>query len=50
MTNDPTCPYPDYYLASRILPDGRILTLMPLLQGRARLTIGTNWFDYETGW
>lgn len=38
------------YLATRELPDGRLLTVIPLTLGRARLTIGRGWVTYDDSW
>lgn len=48
--NCPECPAPHAFLASRILDDGRILALLPLLFDRARLTLGTGWLGYDKGY
>jgi len=41
----------DGALACRLLPDGRELTVYPLLFGRARLCIGSPDIDwYDDGW
>jgi hypothetical protein len=37
-------------LMQRQLPDGRILALMPLFEGRARITVGVDQFGYDEGW
>jgi hypothetical protein len=37
-------------LAERRLPDGRILTVVPLLTGTARLTVGTDEQTYDNGY
>lgn len=34
----------------RTLPDGRILAVLPLTYGRARLTIGRGEATYDDGW
>ena len=38
------------YIATRVLDDGTILTLVPLTYGRARLTIGRDWMGYDKGY
>lgn len=41
----------DGFLADRVLPDGRWLTLVPLTFGRSRLCIGPKGADhYDDGW
>lgn len=37
-------------LATRWLPDGRVLAVMPLVFGRARLTVGSSTLHYDDGW
>ena len=43
---------PDEYgfLAHRWLPDGRLLAVIPLFGGRARLTIGRNYLAWLHGY
>jgi hypothetical protein len=48
--NAPECPFPEDCLASRILPDGRIVVLVPLLFGRARLCVGHSWTEWQDGY
>ena len=38
-----------HFLAYRDLPDGRLLALVPLLFGRASLTLGPGGADYDGG-
>ncbi len=38
------------FIDSRVLPDGRLLTVAPLTFGRARLTIGYGTSFYDDGW
>jgi hypothetical protein len=40
----------DWYIDRRTLPDGRLLFVVPLTYGRARLTIGGDEHWYEDGW
>lgn len=49
-TPGPIDPPPMGYLAAKILEDGRIVCLIPLTLGRARIIIGQGWISYETGW
>lgn len=42
------CPDPASYIASRILDDGRVLCVVPLFGGRARLCIGPDWLGIDT--
>ena len=37
-------------LMSRVLDDGRLLSLIPLTYGRMRITVGGNYQWYEDGW
>lgn len=37
-------------LRQRTLPDGRIVAIVPLTYGRARITIGRDEMTYEDGW
>ena len=37
-------------LPTKTLPDGRIVCVMPLLYGRARITIGPDLDFYKEGW
>jgi hypothetical protein len=38
------------FIAQRTLPDGRLLSVVPLTFGRARVTIGFDQATYEDGW
>jgi hypothetical protein len=38
------------FLASRALADGRLLAVVPLTHGRARLTVGRGVVFYDDGW
>lgn len=38
------------YTAIRELPDGRLLCVVPLTFGRARLTVGRGLDFYDDGW
>jgi hypothetical protein len=38
------------FLASRLLPDGRTLAVIPLTYGRARLTVGRGELTYDDAW
>lgn len=38
------------FLASRSLPDGRLLAVVPLTYGRARLTVGRSVATYDDSW
>jgi hypothetical protein len=40
----------DSFLFTKTLPDGRIITVVPLTFGRARLCIGFDEDTYEDGW
>ena len=46
----PVVPLPPGYLAARVLDDGRLVTLLPLWGGRARITLGPDWLFIQTGW
>jgi hypothetical protein len=35
---------------TRVLPNGRILTVIPLFGGRARLTVGPDEYGYDEAW
>jgi hypothetical protein len=39
-----------WWLARRELPDGRLLFVVPLTFGRARLTVGRGEDTYDDGW
>lgn len=38
------------FIAARRLPDGRILAVVPLTFGRARLTLGRDLLGYDRGY
>lgn len=40
----------DGYYFDKILPDGRVVTVMPLTFGRARITIGPDERTYDDSW
>lgn len=40
---------PDWAIAAKVLADGRIVTVVPLTFGRARLCVGRNWATYDDG-
>jgi hypothetical protein len=39
-----------WWIDRRTLPDGRLLFVVPLTFGRARLTVGHDEHTYEDGW
>ncbi len=39
-----------WWTARRTLPDGRLLFVVPLTFGRARLTVGRDEYTYDDGW
>jgi hypothetical protein len=40
----------DWYIDRRTLPDGRLLFVVPLTFGRARLTVGSDEWGCDDGW
>ena len=38
------------FLAHKILPDGRVVAVISLTYGRARVTIGRGFLGYDDGW
>lgn len=40
--------FPTY--GEKTLPDGRIVLLVPMTFGKVRLTVGTDYMQYEDGW
>ncbi len=40
----------NWWIARRTLPDGRLLFVVPLTFGRARLTVGRDESTYDDGW
>lgn len=40
----------EWWIERRDLPDGRLLFVVPLTFGRARLTIGWDEYTYDDGW
>lgn len=40
----------EWYIDRRQLPDGRLLFVIPLTFGRARLTVGRDDLTYDDGW
>ena len=43
-------PNAEGYYGYRRLPDGRLLTVVALSFGRARLTIGRDFYTYDEAW
>lgn len=40
----------EWWIARRDLEDGRLLFVVPLIGGRARLTVGRDEMTYDDGW
>ena len=43
-------PMDNEYLYTKTLDDGRLVTVVPLTYGRARITIGHDYYTYDDGW